>query len=80
MTKHKSGEATSLKGTKEFYELMDQFEKDVKKITYGHKVEREQANEKLPVNIFYQDGYINTLFLAYMRGYVNGKWTERMGI
>ena len=62
-----------MKGTKEFYELMIQFEKDVKNITYGHIVEREKRNVKLPADVFYTDGHINQLFRAYMLGYANGK-------
>lgn len=58
-----------MRGTKEFYELQKQFEKDVKKITYGHKIQRENNPEIIPKDVFYQDGYINTLFLAYMHGY-----------
>jgi len=69
-----------MRGTKEFYELMDQFEKNVKEITYGHKVERASKNENLPKSIFYNDGYINELFHAYMLGYQNGKLTERLNL
>jgi len=62
-----------MKGTKEFYELMIQFEKDVKNITYGHSFEREKRDAKVPADVFYADGYINQLFHAYMLGYANGK-------
>lgn len=56
-------------GTSEFYELMDQFEKDVRKITYGHKVERIGRGAKVPAGQFYHDGHVNELFRAYMYGY-----------
>jgi len=64
-------------GTKEFYELMEQFEKDVKKVMYGHKIERVSKEEKVPADVFYQDGYVNTLFMMYMYGYQSGKYIER---
>lgn len=56
------------RGTKEHYELMDQFEKDVQQITYGHPLTRERS-PKVPRNVFYEDGHVNELFHAYMRGY-----------
>ncbi len=59
-------------GTKAFYDLQAQFEKDAKEVIYGHKIERVGRNEKVPKGIFYQDGYVNTLFQMYMRGYQHG--------
>ena len=58
-----------MKGTKEHYELMGQFEKDAKNLFYGHKVERVGRDEKVPANQFYHDGYVNNMFIAYMAGY-----------
>lgn len=61
-----------MKGTKEFYELMEQFERDIKGdciSVFGHKIERVKRNEKVPSSIFYHDGVINALFQAYMSGY-----------
>ena len=50
------------------------FEKDVRKITYGHKIDRENLkDEKLPANVFYRDGHINELFRIYMLGYALAK-------
>lgn len=54
-----------MKGTKEFYDLQNQFEKDVKTLSYGNTIERENKSEKS----FYKNGYINDLFKAYMLGY-----------
>lgn len=58
-------------GDKEFYELMGQFEKDVREITYGHEISRMTREERSqsPSGYFYNDGEINTLFKAYMLGY-----------
>jgi len=58
------------KGDKEFCDLMTQFEKNVKEITYGHNVERDKSGIK---GVWYTDGYINTLFDAYMHGYEYAK-------
>jgi len=55
----------------EFYRLMQQFEKDVSKITYGHKFDRVSKEDRphVPSTVFYNDGYVNDLFRAYMLGY-----------
>lgn len=55
-------------GDKEFYEMMYQFEKDIKTVTYGHEIIRSNREKNQP-GCFYDDGYINTLFRAYMLGY-----------
>ena len=54
-------------GTKEHYDMMDQFEKVAKELIYGHKVERAVNRET--VGEFYYDGYVNTMFKAFMYGY-----------
>lgn len=58
-------------GTKEFYELMAQFEKDAKTLFYGHKIERVTREERptMPADQFYNDGFVNQMFHAYMMGY-----------
>ena len=66
------------KGDKEFYELMAQFEKNMKELIYGHKIDRVSKNDKVPAGIFYDDGYVNTLFHAYMIGYENAKCLVRL--
>jgi hypothetical protein len=55
--------------TKEFEELRKQFEKDAKDLFYGHKVERYGRGEDVPAGQFYQDGFVNNMFVAYMHGY-----------
>lgn len=61
-------------GDKEFCELMAQFEKNVKDITYGHEITRDTSGIK---GIWYTDGQVNTLFDAYMHGYEFGKLVGR---
>ena len=61
----------------EFYILREQFEKNVKELIYGHKMDRVSKDDKVPVGIFYNDGYVNTLFHVYMHGYSFGKCVER---
>ena len=61
---------------KEFYELREQFEKDMKNLIYGHKLDR--ASKNCPVGIFYDDGYVNTLFHTYMLGYETAKCWARL--
>lgn len=66
------------KGDKEFCELMFQFEKDMKQLIYGHKTDRVSNDEKVPAGIFYNDGYVNTLFHSYMLGYEYSKCLTRL--
>jgi len=68
-----------MRGTKEFYDIQNQFEKDIKSIIYGHEIERVVKGEAVPVDVFYHDGYVNTLFHAYMLGHQNAKCLSRMG-
>jgi hypothetical protein len=67
-----------MKGTREFYQIQEQFEKDIKSVIYGHEIERVGRDEKVPSSVFYNDGYVNTLFQVYMLGHGNGKLTERV--
>lgn len=55
-------------GTKEFYELMEVFEKISKGLFYGHRVERENIKE-VPAGQFYTDGHVNEMFQAFLHGY-----------
>lgn len=56
-------------GTKEFQDIMMDFEKYMKSSNIsGHKLDREKIGEA-PRGCFYQDGYINNLFVFYMAGY-----------
>ncbi len=65
------------KDDKEFYELQLQFEKNVKELIYGHKIDRVSKDDKVPSGIFYNDGYVNTLFHSYMHGYEYAKCKMR---
>ena len=62
-------------GDKEFYDLREQFEKNMKEITYGHSLERDTSGIK---GVWYADGYVNTLFNTYMYGYEYAKSIARM--
>ena len=68
------------KGDKEFSELMEQFEKNMKELIYGHSIDRVSKADKVPAGIFYNDGYVNTLFHTYMLGYENAKCLTRLGV
>ena len=61
-----------MRGTKEFYELMKQFEKDVLTVIYGCEIKRADPT-KNPTHVFYDNGAINSAFRIYMLGYTNGK-------
>lgn len=62
-------------GDKEFYELMEQFEKNMKDLTYGHEVIRDKTDIK---GVWYEDGHVNTLFNTYMHGYEYAKSIARL--
>ena len=55
--------------SKEHYEIMKQFEKDMK----YHNFDKENK-ELWEKQIIYQDGEVNKLFLAYRLGYSLGKF------
>lgn len=65
-------------GTKEFYELMTQFERDLPKMPFylGAKPVRSAKGSQ---HSFYENGQINNLFQAYMHGYQNAKAMARLG-
>lgn len=60
---------------KEFYELMNQFEKDLQILPYTPSVERViiKPGEKAPVGEYYNNGETNKLFTMYMAGYLFAK-------
>lgn len=66
-----------MKGTKEFYELMDQFERDLNKmpVYVGAKVIREKDSK----HSFYTNDTINKMFIGYMAGYQFAKCRSRLG-
>ncbi len=58
------------RGSKEFYEVADQFEKDLltMPVYVGAKAVRASKDHKI-TGLFYENGKINDLFYAYMNGY-----------
>lgn len=58
---------------KEFYDLIEMFEKEYK----GNRLDKEDK-KYWAKNIFYQDGLVNNLFLAYRKGYTFGKINARI--
>lgn len=69
------GEKTMEVGSKEHYDLMLQFEKDVR----GVRFDRE-SRELWGKGIIYQHGEVNNLFIAYRKGYSYGKSIQENGI
>lgn len=60
-------------GTKEHYDLIAQFDKEFK-----HKRLDKEPKALWAKGVVYQDGHVNELFSVYLRGYSNGKLTERL--
>lgn len=60
-----------MKGTKEYYEIMDAFEKCISylPVYVGCKIERAPKDSKH----FYENGKLNDLFMLYMAGVSLGK-------
>ena len=56
------------RGTKEFYEIMEAFERTAPSFIYGHKIERYPRDVEIKGQ-FYKDSHVNTLFIAFMHGY-----------
>jgi hypothetical protein len=61
--------------SKEFYELMGEFEKIAKQYFYG-RLEHEKERIK---GRWYEDGNINQLFMSFMLGYQHAKCKARIG-
>jgi hypothetical protein len=69
--------AATMRKTKEFYDMMDQFERDAKKHFRG-RFDRVKPGAKCPAEYsFYEDGQINDMFRAYMMGYAYAKCSLR---
>jgi hypothetical protein len=66
-------------GTKEFYELREQFEKNIQESSIRCNLERVGKDEKVPAGIFYHDGLTNLLFKVYIMGYRNAKCLFNIG-
>ncbi|MFA5424894.1 MAG: hypothetical protein WC374_13655 [Phycisphaerae bacterium] len=58
-------------GSKEHYELMAMFEKSIKTLPiHGlNDFTRTSSAEKHPANVFYENGTVNNMFLAFQLGY-----------
>lgn len=69
-----------MKGTQEFYDLLSQFEKDIKKQPGTPSLNFSREAKGSPHGVYYCDGTTNLLFIGYMAGYVNGKCAERLGL
>lgn len=69
-----------MKGTKEFYEVVDQFEKDFKNpetdlyVSCSNPLERSPKESKR----FYENGMVNQIFNAYLLGYSFHKSTSQL--
>ena len=62
-------------GTKEFYDVMEHFEKNMKKSNiYISNFEKETSNIK---GHWYKDGKTNDLFNAFLMGYSFGEFYNR---
>lgn len=62
-------------GSKEFEEIMKQFEKTICTGIYGHRFDRVPNIGKpgwVPGE-FYDDGYVNNIFRAYQSGYAHAR-------
>lgn len=61
-------------GSKEFYELQDQFERDLKTMPIYIGASKEKESKDLwSKGYFYINGDLNKLFIGYMFGYSNAK-------
>lgn len=61
-------------GTKEFYDLMEMFEKNIKRIYIpGTNSLNKEPKELWKLGRIYADGNVNSAFQAYMYGYSFGK-------
>lgn len=63
---------------KEFEDLRGQFEKDLHSmpVYVGRNLEREDRDST--VQVYYQNGEVNRLFIAYMHGYQHAKCLARV--
>jgi hypothetical protein len=64
-----------MRGTQEFIDLMDQFERDAKKQFRGRfdRVKKEDIQNQPAIYSFYEDMQVNDLFRTYMMGYAYAK-------
>lgn len=60
------------RGTKEFYEVRDQFEKAVNAGVFGY-ISSDLTKDDFNSTTFYANGEVNTAFRVYMAGYAAAK-------
>jgi len=60
------------RGSKEFYQVQDSFEKAVKLGVFGY-MSSDLTKDDFNKNTFYANGEVNKAFLAYMAGYSAGR-------
>lgn len=60
-------------GTKEFYDLMDMFEKTAKKAVWVKGAFDREDKELFKKQYYYQNGEVNEMFKLFMLGYSYGK-------
>jgi len=60
------------RGTKEFYEVRDQFEKAVERGVFGY-ISGDLTKDDFNSTTFYANGEVNTAFRVYMAGYAAAK-------
>lgn len=63
---------TLKQGTKEWYELLEFFERNLQKVTYMTSLEREQKQYWEKGHI-YCNGIVNEYFKVFLWGYSHGK-------
>jgi len=64
-----------MKGTKEWYDLISQFEKDLRSADYPGYFVTDFTKDKDGSKRTYSNGVMEQLFYAYMSGYALGKCT-----
>jgi hypothetical protein len=63
------------RGSKEFYELMDAFERSRKTLPYV-SVKTFVREHRSVSQAYYEHGEVNNLFIAFMNGYMYAKSLE----
>jgi len=64
--------------SKEFYNLMQSFEKDIKMMPiHSYRIDREDK-ESMSKGFYYQDDTVNKLFIGYIHGYQYAKCMQRI--
>ncbi len=72
--------ANSLRNTREWYDLLAQFENDIRNQSGMPSLQFDREANTGPKSAVYCHGLTNQIFLGYMAGYANGKAAERLGL